>query len=108
MLRAMAVVAAAVAASTPTVTTGPVTAIGPTTATVAGTVNPNGAATTWHVEYGTTTGYGSETPSINIGSGTSAVSVSADLSGLKPGTTYHYRVVATNGAGTTQGSDGLL
>ena len=108
MLRAMAVVAAAVAASTPTVTTGPVTAIGPTTATVAGTVNPNGASTTWHIEYGTTTGYGSETPSTNVGSGTSAISVSADLNGLAPGTTYHYRVDATNSAGTTHGADGLL
>jgi hypothetical protein len=108
MLRAMAVAAVALAASAPTVTTGPVTAVGPTTATVAGTVNPNGAATTWHVDYGTSTGYGSSTPSVSVGSGTSATAVSADLTGLKAGTTYHYRFVATNGSGTAQGADGLL
>jgi hypothetical protein len=108
MLRAMAVVAVALAASAPAVTTGPVTAIGPTTATVTGTVSPNGAATTWHVEYGTTTSYGSATASISVGSGTSATVVSANLTGLKAGTTYHYRVVATNSAGTTHGSDGIL
>jgi phosphodiesterase/alkaline phosphatase D-like protein len=107
MLRVLAA-AVAVAASAPAVTTGPVTAVGPTTATVSGTVNPNGAATTWHVEYGTTTGYGSQSPSVNAGSGTSATAVSADLTGLKVGTTYHYRFVATNSSGTTEGADGLL
>ena len=105
---AAAFIAVAVAASAPAVTTGPVTAIGPTTATVTGTVNPNGAATQWHVDYGTTTGYGSSTPSVSVGSGASATAVSADLTGLKAGTTYHYRVVATNSGGTTNGADGLL
>src|ERR1700693_434923 len=76
-LRALAAIAVgalvgaggAAAASAPTATTGPVTAIGPTTATVSGSVNPNGAATTWYVEYGTTTGYGSKTSATSAGSG---------------------------------------
>jgi phosphodiesterase/alkaline phosphatase D-like protein len=88
--------------------TGPVTAVGPTTATVTGSVNPNGSTTTWHVEYGTTTSYGSHTTSQNAGSGTTSVAVSANLSGLKPGTTYHYRLVATNSAGTSRGADAIL
>ena len=84
------------------------TAIGPTTATVSGSVDPNGAATSWYVEYGTTTSYGSKTSSTSAGSGTSSSSVSANLTGLSPGTSYHYRVVATNSAGTGRGADGLL
>ena len=98
----------AAAASAPSATTGPVTAVGPTTAVVSGSVNPNGTATTWYVEYGTSTGYGTKTPTANAGSGTSSVAISPTLSGLKPGTSYHYRVVATNTAGTGRGADGLL
>jgi phosphodiesterase/alkaline phosphatase D-like protein len=71
-------------------------------ATVSGTVNPNGQATTWHVEYGTSTSYGSRTANVNAGSGTGNASVSASLSSLAPGTTYHYRVVATSSAGTPE------
>jgi hypothetical protein len=92
----------------PSATTGPVSSVGPTTATVTGTVNPNGTATTWHVEDGTSTGYGSATRSQNAGSATAGVPVSAPLTGLKAGTTYHYRVVATSSAGTTRGADGIL
>jgi hypothetical protein len=96
------------AAAVPSAITGPVTAVGPTTATAAGTVNPNGEATTWYVEYGTTTSYGRRTSSANAGSGTSNTGVSASLTGLTPGTTYHYRVVATNGSGTARGADGIF
>src|SRR5712692_1791384 len=96
------------AASAPTASTGPVTAVGPTTATVSGSVNPNGTATTWYVEYGTSTSYGSKTTSASAGSGTGGVAVSPTLTGLTPGTSYHYRVVATSTAGTAQGADGLL
>ena len=100
-----AVVAAAAA---PSASTGPVTAVGPTTATVSASVNPNGTSTTWWVEYGTTTGYGKETAKTSAGSGTSSVAVSPTLTGLTPGTSYHYRVVAASSAGTAHGGDGLL
>ena len=56
------VVGAGAAATAPTVITGPVDAVGATTATVSGTVNPNGTATTWYLEYGKTTTYGTKTP----------------------------------------------
>ncbi|HEX7310380.1 MAG TPA: hypothetical protein VF232_04310 [Gaiellaceae bacterium] len=103
-----AVAVAASAASAPTAITGPVTALGTTTATVTGTVNPGGLTTSRYFEYGTTTSYGSTTASVGIGSGTANVAVSAALTGLAPGTTYHYRVVATNSTGTSRGADGIF
>src|SRR5882672_119741 len=100
--------ASATGATAPAATTGPVTSVGPTTATVGGTVNPNGSATSWVVEFGTTTSYGLKTTAVNAGSGTSPATISATLTGLAPGTSYHYRVVATSTAGTARGADGLL
>ena len=75
---------------------------------MSGTVNPGGQATTWYVEYGTSTSYGSQSASASVGSGSANVAVSRSLSGLASGTTYHYRVVATNGAGTSRGADGIF
>ncbi len=89
----------------PAATTDPATGTTQTGATLAGTVNPNGKATSYHFEYGTTTGYGASTTTAAAGSGTSAVPVSAPVSGLSPGVTYHFRVVATSAAGTTNGQD---
>jgi Ca2+-binding RTX toxin-like protein len=89
----------------PTVVTGAATAVGPTGATVGGTVNPNGQPTTWQVEYGTATGYGSKTIAQDAGAGTSSTTVSTTLSGLSAGKTYHYRITATSSAGTTNGAD---
>jgi hypothetical protein len=100
--------ASAAGATAPTATTGPVTSVGPTTATVSGSVNPNGTATSWFVEFGTTTSYGSKTTAVNAGSGTSATTIAATLTSLTPGTSYHYRVVATSSVGTSRGADGLL
>ena len=105
---AWVVAGAAAVAAAPTAITGPVGSVGPTSATVSGTVNPGGQATTWHVEYGTSTSYGSQSASASVGSGSANVAVSRSLSGLAAGTTYHYRVVATNGAGTSRGADGIF
>ena len=105
---AWVVAGAAAIAAAPTAITGPVSAVGPTSATVSGTVNPGGQATTWLVEYGTSTSYGSQSASAGVGSGSANVAVSRALSGLAAGTTYHYRVVATNGAGTSRGADGIF
>ena len=100
---ALLATAAGASAAAPTAITGPVTAVGAATATVTGTVNPGGVSTTWYVEYGTTTSYGSKTTSASAGSGTANAAVSAPLAGLAQGTTYHYRVVATSTAGTSRG-----
>jgi len=98
----------ALAASPPAVMTGPVTSSTESSATVGGSVNPNGQATTWLVEYGASTAYGSKTGSFSAGSGTAAVGVSTTIAGLAPGTTYHYRLVATNATGTSAGADAVL
>lgn len=89
----------------PSVTTGAVSGLSTTGATLAGTVNPKGAATTYEFEYGTTTAYGGSTGDTDAGAGNAAVTVSETLSALSPATTYHYRLVATNVQGTTYGSD---
>ena len=89
----------------PTVRTGDAGDVTSSSVTVSGTVNPNGQDTSYHFEYGTTTDYGQSTSSSGAGSGSSAVPVTASLSGLDPGTTYHYRLVAGNATGTTQGAD---
>ena len=91
----------------PDVVTGSPSGISQTAATLNGTVNPNGAATTYQFQWGPTTSYGSTVPASpgNAGSGSAAVAESAALTGLSAGTTYHYRLSATNATGTTNGSD---
>lgn len=90
--------------------TGEATAIGAETATVAGEVNPVGAQVTGCAfEYGLTDAYGrtapcAENPS-QIGAGETRVSVHAVITGLQPGSIYHYRLIATNPTVTATGKD---
>ncbi len=72
-----------------------------------GAINPNGLATTYHFQFGTTTAYGADLPEPDesAGSGETAVPVSQEVTGLAPNTTYHYRVVAHNSDGTTPSLD---
>lgn len=107
-LGALLAASAEAAAVAPTVATGPVSAVTTTSAMVSGSVDPNGTATAWVVDYGTSTSYGSETTSQSAGSGTTSENISATLSGLTPATTYHYRFEATSAGGTADGSDGLF
>jgi hypothetical protein len=72
---------------------------------VAGTVNPNGESTTYSFQFGKTTAYGSQTDPRSVGSGTDPQAVSRTITGLVAGTTYHYRLIATNASGTTVGAD---
>ncbi len=87
--------------------TNPPSAIGHETATIKAKVDPDELETKYHFEYGETTAYGSEVPTGGgkLAAGEAPVAVSAALSGLKLGVTYHYRVVASNAAGTTAGPD---
>jgi phosphodiesterase/alkaline phosphatase D-like protein len=101
----LVVTAVAVAASSPAVDTGTHSHVTDTSAQLHGTINPNGSATTYYFQWGLTTAYGVESAGHSAGHGTTAVSVAITASGLIPGTIYHYRLVATNGAGTTIGAD---
>ncbi len=89
----------------PTATTGLATSVTSTSAILNGSVNPNGSSTEVYFEYGTTTNYGFSPPAEDIGAGTSFVTVNASISNLVSDTIYHYRVVATNGSGTSFGAD---
>ena len=88
-LLALAIPTTAVAAGRPSATTGKATDLSPTSATVSGTLNPNGLVTTWYFQYGRNTKYGSRTPAQDAGSATQVVPVSASLTDLKPNTNYH-------------------
>lgn len=89
----------------PTVSTGSASAITSNSATLNGSVNPNGCETTYSFEYGRTTeGYPNSISSF-AGSGTSPKSVSTSSPlGLQPSTSYHFRVSATSEGGTATGS----
>jgi hypothetical protein len=92
----------------PAVETKAASAVGQTTATLNASVNPRGGAlSTCKFEYGTTTGYGSSAPCATLpGSGSSPVAVSALIAaGLVANTEYHFRISATNTAGTSKGAD---
>lgn len=96
---------AAFGSSLPAAVTEGASSLAFSSATVAGSVNAEGLATTYVFQYGTTTSYGSQTPLAPAGNGTIALKFTAALSGLAPGTTYHYRIVATNADGTAKGQD---
>ena len=82
-------------------------AINPKTATIEGTVNPDGVAVTGcKFEYGTTTAYGKEAPCEGaIPTDESDHPVTAALSGLSPETEYHFRLAATNANGSNESAD---
>jgi hypothetical protein len=77
----------------------------PDAATATASINAGGSATTYTIEWGTTTRYGNQTAAADAGSGKEPTTVSARLTGLQPYTLYHWRTVATNAAGITRGRD---
>jgi hypothetical protein len=114
--------AAALLAAPGAVAAGPPT-LGPVSATdlqgvsahLVGTVNPNGSSTTYHFEYvdqatfaGSSFAKAVSTQATSVGSGSTAHPAAATITGLKPSTAYHYRLVATSTAGTTTGTGEVL
>ena len=92
-------------ASTPSASTGAVQSIGTTAATISGTLDPDGLPTSYYIEYGGVD-YGQKTTPVEVPAGIAPLNEMIQLSGLEPGVTYHYRLVAANNNGTTQISFG--
>jgi hypothetical protein len=99
-------------AAAPAITTLPTT-VGTTSATVTGTVNPEGLATTVHFEFGLDSRFRidgrpttySPAPELQVVPDFASHQVATTISGLLPNALYHMRLVATNGDGTTTSAD---
>jgi streptogramin lyase len=89
----------------PDVTAGAASAIGTSTASIAGTVDTLGTSTSYVIEYGTSTSYGNSSASRMLPGGGTPVPVNVPLGGLQPDTLYHYRLVAANKQGTSVSGD---
>jgi phosphodiesterase/alkaline phosphatase D-like protein len=81
------------------------TVVTQTRAAMTALINANNEDTTYHFEYGLTTEYGTTLASVDIGSGYGDLNVGSSATGLLPGHTYHFRLVASNATGTTYGAD---
>jgi hypothetical protein len=85
--------------------TGHVEQITERSAALKARIDPEGLATEYHFQYGPTAAYGAQTPSAAAGGTTQEGKFTQAIAGLEPNTTYHFRVVASNSAGTTDGAD---
>ena len=98
--------AAPAAAAAPTIANVTATSITTTSAVVNADVNANNAATSAIIEYGLTASYGSNSPMTPASiTGNMPTAATGNISGLSPGTLYHYRVKATNASGVTSSAD---
>ncbi|HEX3875052.1 MAG TPA: hypothetical protein VHW26_12945, partial [Solirubrobacteraceae bacterium] len=91
-------------AAAPVVVTGAATSVTSASEQLNGRVDPQASQTAFVFEYGTSTSFGSLSAIDNAGSGIGSESVALKISGLAAGTTYFYRIVATNSVGTTTGT----
>jgi hypothetical protein len=92
----------------PDVVSEPAQDITPDHAALIATLNAHNAPTTYYFEYGTTTAYGTSVPAGQNGDGGSSpdtIGIQQPVYGLQAHTTYHYRIVAYNQAGTVHGAD---
>jgi WD40-like Beta Propeller Repeat len=97
-------------AAAPTISSTSVSSVTTKSALLEAAINPGGEATTYHFEYGPADCASNPCTSVpvpngNVGSGFTAIEVVDEIAGLSPGTTYHFRVLATNGGGTSEGPD---
>jgi hypothetical protein len=92
------------AGQSPLAITGAASGISVNEATITGTINPQGKETSYRFEYGTNTAYGTQAfGTVLPEQGEQTVTLS--LRGLDSNTTYHYRLVVSNPAGTSEGED---
>lgn len=92
----------------PYVATAPAGELSSRSATLNGTVNPNGQAATAYFEYGPTSSHGGRSRNLDVGSDSNPHAMSLDVGGLTPGTQYHFRLVVTNADGSFFGDDQIF
>ena len=73
-------------------------------ATATAAIDPNGSATSYRIEYGTTSRYGND-DRVGADADHGCDDVAVKLTGLRPYTRYHWRTIATNAAGTARGTN---
>lgn len=88
----------------PTVRTDAATNIMSTSVNLEGRTTPNGSATSYWFEYGTSSSLGNTTPFQSVGNGTNSLVGTTAVSGLSPRTQYYFRIDAQNEFGTVTGS----
>jgi hypothetical protein len=101
----LALPAAARAASPPAVTTGPALSVTYGSAILTGWIGPHASNTSYYFQYGPTRAYGAQTGPGDAGASAATVHVAIPVTGLRPFTAYHYRLIAVNAAGATTGAD---
>jgi hypothetical protein len=90
----------------PTISTGVANGVAQNTATITGVIDTEALPTTYGFEIGQEAGnYGPPTGLGSVGAGANEAEVALALTGLQPGSTYHYRITATNADGTSYGTD---
>jgi hypothetical protein len=89
----------------PLAATGTASRIASSSAKLEGRINPLGLRTQYWFEYGADPRYGSKTAPAYGGLQITPRSAYATVTGLRAGTTHHYRIAASNSSGTTYGSD---
>lgn len=94
--------------SLPGAVSQPASGLAPKSSTVNGLVTAAGVPASYYFEYGTNQSYGSFTGTNSVSSGASSLPVYSVLSGLRPNTVYHFRLVASNSQGVTPGNDALF
>jgi hypothetical protein len=92
-------------ATAPLVEAESTVSVNSTEATLGAQLDAAGLATSYRVEYGTTDAYGSSTAEVDLGASHAPVNAPGHIAGLTAGTVYHFRYVATNALGTTNGKD---
>jgi hypothetical protein len=92
-------------AAPPQATTGAAQPAG-TSLALSGSVNPVGVTTSYRFEYGVDPAvYGAATPDGSLFGGDRTAAVAGTTGALRPSTTYHYRLVASNLFATVYGAD---
>ncbi len=88
-----------VAPTTPHVATNGAAHVGVSSAQLTAVIEPHGIPTSYYFQFGPSTAYGMQTPTVSVGASTTKVKVGQSIAGLLPNVLYHYRVVGVYGGG---------